>query len=136
VEQLTNNHDTISEERLRECPFCGKTPEINDGLESGNFNFVEIACSHPVEEGEDGYDAGALIVEVHADTRKLAIAAWNRRAPLALEGLAARSGGVVRVLERVSSILQHPSTSPAHDLGAIKQALSTIEPVTTDGEKK
>lgn len=72
---MTDTKNTVSD-ALLPCPFCGATPNINDGF------YVEISCLHPVSDGPDGFDDGALEATVRADTREQAARVWNRRASI------------------------------------------------------
>lgn len=151
---------------LLPCPFCGGTSVRISHVNSRS----DIFCETCKTTGPSIWHGGP-----NADRRTLnrcdaeAIAAWNRRP--ALEGLAARSGGVVKeVTPRLKTAEQlavwdiieqrmesHPSDGITAGgmfsadvqreqrkfldgmafarLAAIN-ALSTIEPVTTEGEDK
>ncbi len=114
---MTNKPDTISEELLP-CPFCGSPAEM-EWWHGGGPDKQMISCSSLVCEA---------CPSVTGETPAEAIANWNTRAPLALEGLAARSGGVVKGWIET----EDDGVSEKHSIAP----LSTIEPVTTEGEAK
>lgn len=73
-------------EELRSCPFCGHRPYSID-YDEGSAKGFSIEC-HNRDCPADG-------VEVHADAKADAIAAWNRRAPDAqIEALKAALRGM------------------------------------------
>jgi len=114
---MTQSHGTqdLNGSSLLPCPFCGKQPKLNDYIAEGKAEYVSVSCGHPVSDGPDGHDDGTLTAEACADTRDLAIAAWNRRSEPS-EPVAWRQ---IDALEPFLRVAEHVVGHPAQYQGTL-----------------
>lgn len=74
-------------DELRECPWCGEKPAGLSICEGSTFRWVIGSCpSCGANPGEIRRDTSISAEDRHIEDEKIAIAAWNARAPAVPEG--------------------------------------------------